>query len=116
MTLEATLGIVAACWLAVSFILMARSIFEGRALADALAERHPDAYETLGRPRPGFFLSARRSRFSRYVAQREFEDLADGALVARFEAYRRAEARLVLSVLASGGAIALLALAAHYAA
>jgi len=58
----------------------------------------------------------RRTRFSQFVGSREFEELADGSLSAEFEAYRKSEARLVLSILASGAAVALLGLAVRHAA
>ena len=108
---ETALGLAALTWLVVSFLLMARTIRSGRELAEALATRHPATYEALGRPRPGYFESARRTRFAQFVGRREFEDLADGALSARFEAYRKSEARLVLSILASGTIVALIAFA-----
>ena len=111
MDLARPIAIVALVWLAGSFLLMARSIQRGRALADELAMRHPEAYEALGRPRPGYLESIRRTRFARFVGGREFEELPDGALVARFEAYRKSEHRLVASVLASGAVLAMLALA-----
>jgi hypothetical protein len=106
---ENTLGLVALIWLIGSCLLMARSIRSGRALAEALATRHPVTYEALGRPRPGYFENVRRTRFAQYVGRREFGDLGDGALSAEFEAYRKSEARLVLSILASGAIVALLA-------
>ena len=58
----------------------------------------------------------RRTRFAQYVGRREFEDLTDGALSAQFEAYRKSEARLILSIIASGALVSLLALAACHAA
>ena len=116
MGLEGTAVLLALAWLVVSLLLMARSIRKGRELADALAMRHPEKYEALGRPRPGYFESIRRTRFAQFVGRREFESLPDGALSAAFEAYRRSEARLILSVLASGAVVALLAFAARHAA
>jgi hypothetical protein len=115
MEFEKVVGLVALAWLAGSFLLMARSIRTGRALAEALAARHPETYEALGRPRPGYLESARRTRFARFVGRREFENLRDGSLCAEFEAYRRSEARLVISVIASGAIVALLALATRIA-
>jgi len=108
---EKTVGLIALGWLVGSFLLMARSIRSGRDLAEALAMRHPTTYEALGRPRPGYLDSVRRTRFAQYVGRREFESLSDAVLCARFEAYRRSEARLVLSVLSTGALVALLALA-----
>jgi hypothetical protein len=113
---EKALGLVALSWLIGSFLLMARSIRSGRDLAEELAARHPATYEALGRPRPGYLESVRRTRFAQFVGRREFEDLADGSLSAQFEAYRKSEARLVLSILASGVIVALLVFAVRHAA
>ena len=113
---ETAVGLVALSWLIGSFLLMARSIRSGRDLAEALAARHPATYEALGRPRPGYLESVRRTRFAQFVGRREFENLADGSLSAQFEAYRKSEARLVLSILASGVIVALLAFAVCHAA
>ena len=85
MEAETAIGIVALAWLVGSFLLMARSIRRGRELADALAARDPATYEALGRPRPGYFESVRRTRFSRFVGRREFEELVDGPLAAQFK-------------------------------
>lgn len=112
METKTAVGLIALAWLIGSLFLMARSIRRGRDLAEALAARHPDTYEALGRPRPGYFESVRRTRFAQFVGRREFESLADGALSARFEAYRKSEARLVVSILASGALVALLGVAA----
>jgi hypothetical protein len=114
MQTETVLGLVALIWLIGSFLLMARIIRVGRSLADALAARHPATYQALGRPRPGYFESVRRTRFARFVGRREFENLADGSLRAEFEAYRRSEARLLVCILATGAVVALLALAARH--
>jgi len=105
--IENTIGIVALLWLIASLAVMTRSIRRGRDLAEALAARHPAMYEAMGRPRPGYFESARRTRFAQFVGHREFENLEDGALVAEFERYRKSEARLVVSILASGASVAL---------
>ena len=114
MDYENTLALVALTWLLGSVLLMARSIRAGRALTDQLATRAPDTYEALGRPRPGFFHSARRSRFAQFLGRREYEALADRSLVKQFDAYRISETRLVLGVLASGALIGVLALASRY--
>jgi hypothetical protein len=113
---EKAVGLIALVWLVSSFLLMARSIRRGRDLAEALATRHPETYEALGRPRPGYLESVRRTRFSQFVGRREFEELADGSLSAEFEAYRKSEARLILSILASGAVVALVGLAVRHAA
>jgi hypothetical protein len=116
MELERAVGLIALGWLIGSVLLMARSIRIGRALAEALASRHPSVYEALGRPLPGYLESVRRTRFAQFVARREFEKLADGALSAEFEAYRRSEARLMAGVLTTGGMIALIGLAMRHSA
>jgi hypothetical protein len=108
---EKAVGLIALGWLTGSFLLMARSIRSGRELAEALEARHPATYEALGRPRPGYFESVRRTRFARFVGRGEFESLGDPTLSARFETYRKSEARLVLSVIAAGAMVALLTLA-----
>lgn len=98
-------------WLIGSMLLMMRSIRRGRALAVELALRHPDVYEALGKPRPGYLDSARRDRFARFIARREYETLSDPVLAARFEDYRRAEARTIVAIFAAMVAVCLLALA-----
>ena len=114
MDLEKLLAIVALGWLIVSVSLMARSIRRGRELSDALALYHPELYEKLGRPRPGYFESVRRTRFARFVARRDFENVVDASLAARFEAYRRSEAHSVMSIVGSGAVIVLLVMALRY--
>jgi len=106
---EKALGLVALGWLVGSLLVMARSIRRGRDLAEALATRHPVTYEALGRPRPGYLESVRRTRFAQFVGRREFETLDDGWLCAQFETYRKREARLVSSIVGSGAILALLA-------
>jgi hypothetical protein len=113
---EKAVGLVALGWLIGSFLLMARSVRNGRDLAEAFATRHPKTYEALGRPRPGYLESMRRTRFARFVGRREFENLADATLSAQFEAYRKSEARIILSILASGVIVVFLALAVRHAA
>jgi hypothetical protein len=113
---EQAIALIALTWLVGSFLLMAQSIRKGRTLADALAARHPATYETLGRPRPGYFESVRRTRFAQFVGRREFENLGDDMLAAQFEAYRKSEARLIVSILASGAVVAVIALAIRHGA
>ena len=113
---EKVVGLIALGWLIGSFLLMARSIRRGRDLAEALATRHPATYEALGRPRPGYLESVRRTRFAQFVGRREFENLADASLPAQFEAYRKSEARLIVFILGSGVIVVLLAFAVRHAA
>lgn len=107
---ENAVGLVALAWLIGGLLLMGRSIRRGQKLADALATRHPEVYQELGRPRPGYLQSARRDRFAQFVARRGFEELSDPVLAERFEAYRTSEARLVLSLIGSLLVVGLLVL------
>lgn len=81
-----------------------------------LATRYPETYEALGRPEPGFLHSERRRQFSQFIARRAYEDIGDIALSAKFEEYRRAENRLLVSVLASLVIVVLLIFAVRHAA
>ena len=96
--------------------MMARTVRRGQELASTLAVRHPETYQELGRPRPGYLQSVRGARFAKFVARRQFENLGDPALSAQFEEYRRYEARLVLSILASLVVVFLLVLALRHSA
>ncbi len=116
MELDKALGLIALGWLVGAILLLARLIRRGQELAAALATRHPETYEALGRPQPGYLHSVRRSRFAHFVARRKYENLCDPALSAQFEDYRKAEARLLLSLLASLGVVALLVLTVRHAA
>lgn len=113
MEFEKAVGLVALGWLIGSVLLMGRLIRRGRELAAALAARYPETYEALGRPQPGYLQSARQRRFAQFVARREYEHIGDPALSAQFEDYRKAEARLLLALLAGLGVVALLVLAVH---
>ena len=105
------LAYVALAWLIVSVLLLARTIRRGRELSDLLAARHPETYAALGCPRPGFLESARRTRFARFVGRREFEQLGDAGLARQFDAFRKFEARLVISLVASAALLAAIAIA-----
>jgi hypothetical protein len=107
---DKALGLIALGWLIGAVLLMARLIRRGRKLAAALAMQHPETYEALGRPQPGYLQSVRQGRFAQFVARREYENLDDPALSAQFEDYRRSEARFLLSLVASLGVVALLIL------
>jgi len=113
---EKALGLIALGWLVGSFLLMVRSIRHGRELAEALATRHPDTYDALGRPRPGYLDGVRRTRFAQFVGRREFEGLADESLSPQFEAYRKSEARLILAIIASGAILASFAFVVRHSA
>jgi hypothetical protein len=101
MDLETAIAAAAAGWLAMAMGWLVRSVQYGRQLAEQLESRDPDRYEALGSPRPGYFDSVRRSRFSRFVMRAEFRSLTDPALVEQFEAYRRTEIRGLVVVLSS---------------
>lgn len=116
MELEKAVALIALGWLIGALFLMGRSIRRGRELAKTLAKRHPEIYETLGRPQPGYLHSVRRDRFAQFVGRREYEKLADRDLSARFEEYRKFEARLVLSVLVSLAVVAILVFAVQHGA
>jgi len=111
---EKVVGFIALGWLVGSVLLMARLIRRGRELAEAFATKDPETYEALGRPQPGFLYSARQSRFAQFLARREYETLDDPALSARFEDYRKAEARLLLLVLSGLGIVGMLILIVRY--
>lgn len=113
---DQVLGLIAVGWLITAILLAASLIRKGRKLAKALATQHPELYEALGRPQPGYLQSDRRSRFSQFIANREYENLDDPALSAQFEDYRKAEARLLLFLLASLGVVVLLILTLRHAA
>jgi len=111
---EKAVGLIAVGWLVGAILLLARLIRRGRELAATLATRHPETYEALGRPRPGYIQSVRRNRFAQFVARRDYENLGDPALSAQFEDYRKAEARLLLFLLASLMVVGLLVLFVRY--
>ena len=108
---EKILAVAALVWYVGSLVAMGRSVRRGRELADMLATRHPDTYEELGRPRPGYFESVRRTKFANFVARREYEQLADDTLAAHFDAHRKAEATLVIGIIGIGVIIAMLVVA-----
>jgi hypothetical protein len=113
---DKVLGLIALGWLVGAVLLLARFVRRGQALAATLGTQHPETYEALGRPQPGYLQSVRRSRFARFVASREYENLGNSALSAQFEDYRKAEARLLLCLLASLGIVALLVFVVHHVA
>lgn len=106
--MENTLGALGLIWLVGSVLVMARSIRRGRDLVEVLARRHPVIYEEFGRPRPGYWTSARGRRFSQFLGRREHVALDDTSLAAEFEAYRKSEARLVVSIVVIGAVLATL--------
>jgi hypothetical protein len=108
METETVFGVIGLVWMVASVFVMGRSIRKGRGLVDVLATRHPETYEELGRPRPSYWASARGRRFGQFLGRREFEDLDDALLSAEFEAFRKSETRLVLSVIGSGLVLGLL--------
>jgi len=101
MEIEKILGLIVLGWLIGSVLLMARLVRRGQKLTKTLATQHPETYEALGRPRPGFLHNARRRQFAKFIADRAYENLGDQPLSAKFEAYRKAEVRLLLFLLVS---------------
>lgn len=102
---EETVGAAGALYLAISMVLIVVWVRRGREVADLLALRHPDRYESLGRPRPGYFDSPRRTRFVMYLARREYVELADPPLVHEFEELRRFERRMMTLLMAGLGCL-----------
>ncbi len=111
---ETTVAFIALVWLISAGLLIMRSVRRGRALADALAERNPDTFEALGRPRPDYFQSSRGRRFARFVLQREYDKLDDSVLRTRFEDYRGAEQRLLVILLVTLVIVFLLMVAVRF--
>jgi hypothetical protein len=101
MEIEKVLGLIVVGWLIAAVLLMARLVRKGRKLMAVFATRYPETYEALGRPKPGFLQSARRSRFSEFISLRAYKDLCDPALCDQFEEYRKAEVCLLLCSLVS---------------
>ena len=116
MEIEKVLGLILLGWLIGAVLLAARLVRRGRELTMVLATQHPEKYEALGRPRPGFLQSARRSQFTQFISRRAYRNLGDPALSARFEDYRKAEARLLISLLVSLVIVALLVLMVRHVA
>ena len=111
---ETTVAFLGLAWMIAAALLLMRSVRRGRAIAASLAERHPDTFEALGRPRPGYFQSRRSMRFARYIAKREYEKLGDVELRLRFEDYRDGEMHLLVVLLVTMGIVALLMLAVRF--
>ena len=107
---EDAIAFAAAAWLVSAAVLVVRSVRRGRALADALATRHAEKFEELGRPRPGYFDSVRRGRFERFVMQRGYRELDDPPLLEEFERHRRSEVQLLIALLSGLVAVSLLIL------
>jgi hypothetical protein len=112
---EDTVGAAGAVYLAVSMVLIAFSVRRGRGVFEQLALRHPEHYEALGRPRPGFFDSPRRTRFAQYLSRREYLDLPDPPLVEELEALRRFEHRMMAALLIGLAALGLAIAYVRYA-
>jgi hypothetical protein len=107
---EDAVAFAAAAWLVSAAVLVIRSVRQGRALSDALAARHPETFEELGRPRPGYFDSVRRDCFARFVMRRGYRELDDPPLVDEFERHRRSEVQLLIVLLSGLAVVSLLIL------
>ncbi|MDX1736145.1 MAG: hypothetical protein R3228_17345 [Halioglobus sp.] len=108
---EQLFGALLLSWLFGSVLLIVQLTLRGRRLAAEFAARYPELYEALGRPRPGLLYSARRTRFTQFVVRRDFEQAGDARMNAKFEDYRRREARLLLVLLVSLCVVGLIILA-----
>jgi hypothetical protein len=97
-------------FLVIGGALLALSVRRGRALCVELARRFPVEYEELGQPRPGFFDSARRNAYMRFVMQRQFTLLGDPYLIEQFGALRRSEIRHLVFLLGGFGVLGAAAL------
>lgn len=76
----------------------------------------PRPTRRLVAPNPATYRVSDRADLPSFVARREYENLDDPALSAQFEDYRKAEARLLLSLLVSLGVVALIVLTVRYVA
>lgn len=112
---EETLGAAGAVYLAISMVWITVWVRRGQELAARLALRHPDRYEALGRPRPGYFDSPQRTRFARYLAAREYRELPDPPLVEEFEELRRFERRMMTVLMVGLGALGIAIAILRYA-
>ena len=61
----------------------------------------------------GIFIACGETA-SRSLSRREYEQLADDVLATRFDDYRKSEARLVLTIVITGGVVGLLLLVERY--
>jgi hypothetical protein len=86
--MEEGIGIAGGVFLLLGFALLARSVRKGRDISELLEMRHPERFEALGRPRPGYFDSVQRTRFEQFILRREYRDLDDPYLIERCEDLR----------------------------
>ena len=82
---------------------MVRSVRGGKELAAELAKRFPTEYQAWGRPQPGYFDSARRHAYFRFLMQRKYQALPDPVLVEQFRHHRRSELWFLVFLLAGFG-------------
>ena len=96
--MELIVGAVTVAFMVTSALLLIRSVGRGRRIAELLESRHPDEYRQLGRPRPGYFQSARRWRFDQFIMGREYLDLKNPDLIAQCERLRGYNLRVLVFV------------------
>ncbi len=103
------------CFLVIGGLLLAGSVYQGRKLCRLLAESMPQQYAELGSPLPGYFHSARRTAYFRFIMRRKFEGLADPQLVESFSRLHRWEVRQLVFLVTGFGALGVAYLWLHYA-
>lgn len=87
-------------FLAIGGALVVYSVRRGRRIATWLAQRHPQLYETIGRPEPGYLHSIRRSRFDQFILQRQYLQLGDEEFTAQCDRLRRTNLIILYFILA----------------
>jgi hypothetical protein len=92
-------------FLVVGGLMLASTVWRGRRLCRLLSERLPEQYAELGSPRPGFFLSNRRTAYFQFVMQKQFEALGDPVLLESFRKQYKAEVRELVFLLAGFAAL-----------
>ena len=105
MPIEHLVAILGTAFLFTGGLLLALAVWRGRGLCRRLAAKFPQEYEVLDSPWPGFWNSARRSAYYRFLLQRKFEQLPDRQLVMAFEEARRREMRDLTFLLVGFGLV-----------
>lgn len=100
MTPENVVAAAGLCFLLINGLLLVSSVNRGRQLCQLFAERMPQKYLELGSPLPGYFNSACRAAYFRFIMQRKYEDLKDPYLVESFNRHYRSEVRQLVFLLA----------------
>ena len=113
MELQTQIAIAGLVFLLASFLQLVRFVRSGRSLMRDLELRHPQQYEALGAPTPGYFESIRRTRYNQFLMGREYQELPDPVLIERCESQRRSELRFLVSSLVVLGIFGLVILYEH---